>query len=1042
MHHWYRKTVLKLSHTLLYAFASIQIATAADPSPEGTPSPPIASLNPASGVRLELAAGNDLTRWPIAADWDSQGRLVVIESAGVAGNVQEQTVTRPHRMIRLVDDDGDGRFDRRIVAAEQLGFPEGVLCLGQSILVAMPPEIWRFDDLDGDGQCETRSIWFDGKTLTHCANDLHGPYLGIDGWIYWCKGAFAEQQHETRDGDVLKTTASHIFRRPWAGGPIEAVMTGGMDNPVEVAFSSRGDRFFTSTFLQHPGNGRRDGIAHAVYGGVYGKDHGVLQGHPRTGPLLPIMTHLGPAAPSGLLRLEDHRLIDSLGESTQYGWLVSSSFNLHQVTAHRLIAQGGSYRTEEIPLLKSDRIDFHPTDLLEDADGSLLVIDTGGWYDLCCPSSGVDQEIAQGGIYRLTTSETESSRQNLCPPANFQTVEAIEDCRPWIRRMALLQSNEIRRAAWRRQAMDPQAPASKRLMAFWSSADDSAEAMESIQQFLSQEEPSLRHAAALVAGQRRWTQAIPTLETQLREEKDPLALRAMLEAAALLRCGAPETLMDLAIEHQEDPMLAHAARFALIRHPQASHWLQPWSAGSQRQQQVAIQLLRFQSDAPSPGEGLAALWKQAAPGVRSAIIDALIEHPQWSEGTRSFQADLLAEARNRPQSRQLAGELGKAWVNQAGWQQTVGVELNLQNDRSAALEDWILEIVLAGRPLSLPDDWVVPIASNFPRLSMEQQDRIVRWYQGIGTRGNQTSQLDQAIAELNSSTKDPIRRFQQIAATSIGSVAWGDSVGQEVQQAVLGGPPAQQAAALQAMAKIPWSQAQVDSWIEQWSQIPQLSWGRCFQTLWAIATENQRLTLLNRVESTPLELLGLSPTDLRSLASTDQAPVRQKIEQLIEAQQQGKASIQQEVKDKLKSLPQGDRLRGLQVFRSSMAGCSGCHAIGYVGGKIGPELSRIGSTRSKEDLLEAILYPSARLEQGYRTVRVLTTEGQAYQGLPVRQDSQAIELLLQVDRSVVIEAEEIETIQPGELSVMPAGIDRLLSPQQLADLLELLQQAK
>ncbi|MFN9592246.1 MAG: hypothetical protein ACK56G_06010, partial [Pirellulaceae bacterium] len=117
-------------------------------------------------------------------------------------------------------------------------------------------------------------------------------------------------------------------------------------------------------------------------------------------------------------------------------------------------------------------------------------------------------------------------------------------------------------------------------------------------------------------------------------------------------------------------------------------------------------------------------------------------------------------------------------------------------------------------------------------------------------------------------------------------------------------------------------------------------------------------------------------------------------------------------------------------------------AIGYVGGKIGPELSRIGSTRSKEDLLEAILYPSARLEQGYRTVRVLTTEGQAYQGLPVRQDSQAIELLLQVDRSVVIEAEEIETIQPGELSVMPAGIDRLLSPQQLADLLELLQQAK
>jgi putative heme-binding domain-containing protein len=191
-----------------------------------------------------------------------------------------------------------------------------------------------------------------------------------------------------------------------------------------------------------------------------------------------------------------------------------------------------------------------------------------------------------------------------------------------------------------------------------------------------------------------------------------------------------------------------------------------------------------------------------------------------------------------------------------------------------------------------------------------------------------------------------------------------------------------------------------------------------------------------------LELIGLSPADLLSQASTNQTSVRQRIERLIEAQRQGKASIQKEVADKLKALPEGDRLRGLQVFRSSQAGCSGCHAIGYVGGRIGPELSRIGSTRSKEDLLEAILYPSARLEQGYRTIRVLTTDGQVFQGLPVRQDSQSVELLLQVDRSIRIETETIETIQPGEISVMPAGIDRLLSPQQLADLLELLQQAK
>ena len=37
-------------------------------------------------------------------------------------------------------------------------------------------------------------------------------------------------------------------------------MTGGMDNPVDVAFSSAGERFFTTTFLQHPAGGQRDGV--------------------------------------------------------------------------------------------------------------------------------------------------------------------------------------------------------------------------------------------------------------------------------------------------------------------------------------------------------------------------------------------------------------------------------------------------------------------------------------------------------------------------------------------------------------------------------------------------------------------------------------------------------------------------------------------------------------------------------------------------------------------------------------------------------------
>ena len=49
----------------------------------------------------------------------------------------------------------------------------------------------------------------------------------------------------------------------------------------------------------------------------------------------------------------------------------------------------------------SDSRDFHPTDVIEDADGSLLVIDTGPWYKLCCPTSQLAKPEVLGAIYRI-----------------------------------------------------------------------------------------------------------------------------------------------------------------------------------------------------------------------------------------------------------------------------------------------------------------------------------------------------------------------------------------------------------------------------------------------------------------------------------------------------------------------------------------------------------------------------------------------------------------------------------------------------------------
>src|SRR5262249_1941876 len=237
---------------------------------------------------IEIAAGPPLADRPIAMDFDEEGRLYVTDSSGSNEPVKEQLKKKPHRVVRLEDTTGNGRFDKSTVFADKLMFPEGCLWYGGSLYVAAPPSIWKLTDTKGTGVADRREVWFDGKTLTGCANDLHGPYLGPDGWIYWCKGAFAPQTYERPGRPPFVTKAAHIFRARPDGSGIEPVMTGGMDNPVKVVFMPGGERIFTTTFLQFPGGGKRDGLIHAIYGGVYGKDHDVLTGHPRTGPdLLP-----------------------------------------------------------------------------------------------------------------------------------------------------------------------------------------------------------------------------------------------------------------------------------------------------------------------------------------------------------------------------------------------------------------------------------------------------------------------------------------------------------------------------------------------------------------------------------------------------------------------------------------------------------------------------------------------------------------------------------------------------------------------------------
>src|SRR5207249_7478155 len=65
------------------------------------------------GFTIERIAGPPLVDRPITAAFDDVGRLYVADSSGSNDNVRKQLAEKPHRIVRLEDTDGDGKFDKR-----------------------------------------------------------------------------------------------------------------------------------------------------------------------------------------------------------------------------------------------------------------------------------------------------------------------------------------------------------------------------------------------------------------------------------------------------------------------------------------------------------------------------------------------------------------------------------------------------------------------------------------------------------------------------------------------------------------------------------------------------------------------------------------------------------------------------------------------------------------------------------------------------------------------------------------------------------------
>ena len=1024
---------------LASAVIGVVIVALARPQPQ--PSRPVLSVAP--GFSVERVAGPPLVNRPIVADFDDEGRLYVADSSGSNDKVDKQLEERPHRIVRLEDTDGDGQFDKSVVFADRMMFPEGAMWLDGSLYVAAPPSIWKLTDTDGDGVADRREEWFQGKTLTGCANDLHGPYLGPDGWIYWTKGAFAEQTYERPGKPPLVTRASHILRRRPGDPAIDIVMTGGMDNPVDVAFTNAGERILTSTFVEQPQLGRRDGIIHAIYGGLYGKVHAVIDGHKRTGDLMPILTQLGPAVPAGLTRYRSRAFGDDYRDN-----FFAAMFNMRKVTRHVLEPAGATFTIRDSDFLVSEDRDFHPTDVIEDADGSLLVIDTGAWYKLCCPTSQLAKPDVLGGIYRVRRTSAPRVRDPRGLGLAWKTMTPVgltpllKDDRPAV------QSRAVRELGARTTGAIPaladvlrsSPSADARRNAVWALARiQGPEAREAGRVAIADADESVTHAAIHAAGLWRDAGAASALREALKSGR-PQVQRAAAEA--LGRIGDAKAVPDLLAVAAAplDRVLDHSVTYALIEindpATTAAVGLQASASRSKRAALIALDQMdsrRLQADT------VVSLLDSADPVLKDTAWWIAGHHPEWGDAVAAFFDAHLAAAANAAARDDLHQKLVQ-FGDTAAIQSLIAAMVtraSSKDDRVHALG--VMASVARTRLKAWPSAWIAPIDAALASNDHDVVALAVSVARGIPLAKDAPSPVGTALLRTAHDSECPIDlRIDAVAAVQDSQIAFTSDTFELLKTALA---PSQSAAtrstAAAILEKSPLDRAQLMSLTSALRTAGPLELPRLLRPYMAASDEATGQAMLTALKESAAKS-SVRGDVLRPILAKYPDAVQKDGEAFLESLTLDTANQIRRIETLLPTLQDGDVARGQAVFNSAKVACISCHAIGYMGGRIGPDLTRIGQVRSERDLLEAILYPSASFARGYEPVVIRTRSGQVHTGV-LRSNDLPDEVVVATERDETrIPRRDIIDMQPGTVSLMPQGLADQLTRQELADLLAFL----